>query len=122
MALRATKGLLAEFDAWERVPLLHELIVEALFFLSRSLMNSLRLTPIVVEGLERQYSYHALSPSNGMKDIEHFMGDPTVWIHQNELSQPGTSDVINSRLRPKPTLPSSMQMDPAAAPNSTSLL
>lgn len=57
MAFRVTEGLVGEFAAREQVPLLDELIMAALLFRDRSLMQSLRPTPIVSEVLQRQCFY-----------------------------------------------------------------
>lgn len=72
MALRVTKGLVAEFAAREQVPLFDELIMAmaALLSLERYLMQSSRHTQIIGVILEQQCRDHALLVSHCMKEID----------------------------------------------------
>lgn len=78
MGLSNTEGLVAEFIARERVPLLDELLMTALLFLDRSSMQPSRHTPTFSEVLELKFLHRALPARQRMTEIELFTGEPTV--------------------------------------------
>lgn len=121
MAFRVTEGLVADFAAREQVSLLDERIMAAILSLDRSSMQTSRLFSIVGEVLEQQSQNFALLASHSMTETDQFTLEPTVWIHQNESSLPGSSIAINPRLRSQSAPPSPIPMDPAAAPTSKPL-